>query len=163
MSLYLADGAGEAWWFLDTRMTVKADSSRTGGAYSLIEFAAPTGFGPPRHVHAAEDEAFLVLDGGLRVECGDDAWDVGPGGFVFLPRGVAHAFAVVSAEPVRALQITSPGGFEEFVAAVGAPAAGPGLPEPAAPDVPRLAATAARFGTEIVGPPLVVTAPAHSR
>ncbi|WP_219413882.1 quercetin 2,3-dioxygenase [Pseudonocardia nigra] len=153
---HLADGAGEAWWFLDTRMTVKAAGEATGGAYSLIEFAAPTGFGPPRHVHHAEDEGFYVLDGRLRVECGDDAWEVGPGGFVLLPRAVPHAFVVSSPEPVRALQLTSPGGFEGFVAEVGAPAAGPGLPVPAPPDVPRLAAAAARFGTDIVGPPLDV-------
>lgn len=159
MSFHLPDGAGDAWWFLDTRMTVKADRERTRGAYSLLEFAAPRGFGPPRHVHGTEDEAFLVLAGGLRVECGDDAWEVGPGGFVFLPRAVPHAFVVTSDEPVRALQITSPGGFEEFVAAVGAPADGPGLPPPSAPDVPRLAAAAARFGTQVVGPPIGAPAP----
>ncbi|QJY47530.1 cupin domain-containing protein [Pseudonocardia broussonetiae] len=159
MSFHLPDGAGDAWWFLDTRMTVKADRTSTGGAYTLLEFAAPQGFGPPRHVHGAEDEAFLVLTGALHVECGDDAFDVAPGGFVFLPRAVPHAFVVSSAEPVRALQITSPGGFEEFVAAVGSRADGPGLPPPSVPDVPRLAAASARFGTDIVGPPLGVAAP----
>ncbi|GEL19392.1 quercetin 2,3-dioxygenase [Pseudonocardia asaccharolytica] len=156
---HLVDGAGEAWWFLGTRMTVKAETARTAGAYTLLEFAAPAGFGPPRHVHKVEDEAFLVLDGDLRVECGDDVWEVGPGGFVFLPRAVPHAFVVSSAEPVRALQITSPGGFEQFVAAVGTPAAGPGLPVPSLPDVPRLAAAASRFDTEITGPPLGVPTP----
>jgi mannose-6-phosphate isomerase-like protein (cupin superfamily) len=153
----LGADAGDAWWFLDTRMTIKADRSLTAGAYTLLEFAAPHAFGPPRHIHDAEDEAFFVLEGGLRVECGDDAWDVEPGGFVFLPRAVPHAFVVTSAEPVRALQLTSPGGFEQFVAAVGRLAPTAGLPEPSEPDIPRLAAAAVRFGTAMVGPPLQIT------
>jgi mannose-6-phosphate isomerase-like protein (cupin superfamily) len=151
--------AGEAWWFMDTRMTIKADGATTGGAYTLLEFTAPRDFGPPRHVHHTEDEAFVVLDGELRVECGDDLWDVEPGGFVFLPRSTPHAFLVVSDRPVRALQLTTPAGFEHFVAAVGSPAAGPGLPAPATPDVPALAAASVRFHTEIIGPPLVSRPP----
>jgi hypothetical protein len=55
---HLADGAGDAWWFLDTRMTIKADARQTGGAYTLLEFSAPTGFGPPLHLHNEDDEGF---------------------------------------------------------------------------------------------------------
>jgi mannose-6-phosphate isomerase-like protein (cupin superfamily) len=154
LGAHLVDGAGDAWWFLDTRMTIKADSVRTGGAYTLLEFSAPQHFGPPRHVHHAEDEAFLVLDGELRVQCGNDVWDVEPGGFVFLPRTIPHSFIVSSVHPLRALQLTSPGGFEEFIAAVGIRAGGPGLPAPSTPDVPALAGASARFHMEIVGPPL---------
>jgi mannose-6-phosphate isomerase-like protein (cupin superfamily) len=151
---HLSAGAGEAWWFLDTRMTVKADGARTGGAYTLLEFSAPHGFGPPRHVHRSEDEAFLVLEGGLHVACGHDEWDAAPGSFVLLPRGVPHAFVVTSRQPVVALQLTNPAGFEHFVADVGRPAEGEGLPSPTPPDIPRLAAAAARHDTEIMGPPL---------
>jgi mannose-6-phosphate isomerase-like protein (cupin superfamily) len=152
----LGADAGDAWWFLDTRMTIKEDRTLTAGAYTLLEFAAPHAFGPPRHIHDAEDEAFFVLEGGLRVECGDDAWDVEAGGFVFLPRAVPHAFVVTSPGPVRALQLTSPGGFEQFVAAVGRPAGAAGLPAPSEPDIPRLATAAGQFGTNMVGPPLQV-------
>lgn len=159
---HLDDGAGRAWWFLDTRMVVKADAAQTGGAYTLLEFSAPHGFGPPRHVHNTEDEAFLVLSGGLRIACGDDEWDATTGSFVFLPRRVPHAFVVISREPVVALQLTTPGGFEQFVAEVGAPADREGLPTPTAPDVARLAAAAARHGTDIVGPPMDPTPRAAS-
>ncbi len=44
---HLTAGEGPAWWFLDTRMRVKADGARTGGACTLLEFSAPPGFGPP--------------------------------------------------------------------------------------------------------------------
>jgi mannose-6-phosphate isomerase-like protein (cupin superfamily) len=142
-------------WFLDTRMTVKAGGTQTGGAVTLLEFAAPVGFGPPRHLHQVEDEGFYVLDGELVVECGDRRWTAGPGAFVFLPHGIPHVF-VVSKGPVRGLQITTPAGFEDFIAEVGRTAAGPGLPEPGEPDIPRLVAAGARHGNEIVGPPLTL-------
>jgi mannose-6-phosphate isomerase-like protein (cupin superfamily) len=147
-------GAGEAWWFLDTRMTIKADARQTGGAHTLLEFSAPHGFGPPLHQHNEDDEGFFVLEGEMHVQCGDDSWEMGPGGFAFLPRGIPHTFIVTSMRPVRGLQLTSPSGFEKFVADIGVPAEGPGLPVPSPPDVPRLASAAARYGHEILGPPL---------
>jgi mannose-6-phosphate isomerase-like protein (cupin superfamily) len=148
----LARDEGDASWFLDTRMTLKAGANQTGGAFTLFEFAAPNGFAPPLHVHADEDEGFYVLDGELIVHCGELSWIAGPDSFVFLPRGIAHSF-VVSRGPVRALQITSPSGFEDFVNEVGRAPKGAGLPEPEIPDVLRLAEISGRHGYEIVGPP----------
>lgn len=153
---HLAADEGEAWWFLDTRMTVKADAARTEGLYTMIEFSAPVGFGPPQHIHRAEDEAFLILEGALHVVCGDDAWDAEPGSFVFLPRGVPHSFVVTEGPVVRGWQLTTPAGFEKFVAALGEPARGPGLPQPSEPDVPTLARIAAEHGYDTVGPPLTL-------
>ena len=146
---------GPQFWFLDTRMNVKAAAEQTGGAFTLIEWAAPTGFGPPLHVHNNEDEAFYVLDGDIVIDCGDRRFTAGPGDFAFLPRGIPHAF-VVTAGPVRGLQITTPSGFEEYIAELGRPAERPGLPEPSAPDIPRLIEAGQRFGHQILGPPLSV-------
>jgi mannose-6-phosphate isomerase-like protein (cupin superfamily) len=151
----LRDEDGQTRWFLDTRMTVKADGAATGGAFTLLEWAAPPGFGPPRHVHHGEDEAFYLLDGGMSVECGERRWDAGPGDFVFLPRGVAHTFLVTSG-PLRGLQLTSPAGFEGLLDEIGRPAQHPGLPEPSIPDIPRLVEAVRRHGGEIVGPPLAL-------
>jgi len=140
-------------WFLDTRMTVKVGGAQSGDAFTLIEWSGPQGFGPPRHVHAVEDEVFVVLDGEMVIECGDGRWTAGPGSTAFLPHGVPHVF-VVSRGPVRVLQLTAPAGFEGLVAELGREPAGPGLPEPAEPDVARLVAAVRRHGGEIVGPPL---------
>jgi mannose-6-phosphate isomerase-like protein (cupin superfamily) len=143
---------GDATWFLGTLMTVKAGDSASRSAYTLIEFQAPSGFAPPLHVHHREDEAFYVLEGSLRVTCGEQAWTIGPGDFAFLPRGIPHLFTVEGDRPVRALQITSPAGFERFVAEVGEPAAAPALPPRAAPDLPKLLAAAAEHSIEIFPP-----------
>ncbi len=42
------------------------------------------------HHHAAEDEAFLVVEGRLRMEFRDGAVDMGPGDLVVVPHGVEH-------------------------------------------------------------------------
>lgn len=155
----LAPGSGEPVWFLDTRMTVKAGGEQTAGAFTFLEWAAPPGFGPPRHVHHNEDEAFYLLAGEIAVECGDRAWTVGPGGFVFLPKGIDHAFIVSSTGPVLGLQITSPAGFETYIDELGRPPESGGLPDPSQPDVPRLIEAGKRYGHDIVGPPLSLPQP----
>lgn len=151
---HLPDGKGAAWWFLDTLMTVKAGAAQTHGAFTLIECRAPAGFGPPLHVHRDEDEGFYVLDGQLAVRCGGESWTATAGSFVLLPRAVPHAFAVTGGRACRLLQITSPAQFEGFVAEAGRPAQSLTLPEPSAPDVTVLAQVAAKYGNELVGPPL---------
>ncbi len=49
------------------------------------------------HVHHADDEAWHVLDGTLRFRFIDRVVDVGPGGTVFVPAGVAHAYEALAA------------------------------------------------------------------
>jgi len=91
---------------------LKASRASTGGGLTLIE--SDTDGGAPRHVHSREDEAFYVLDGAIWVECGDERWEAGPASFVFLPRGVPHAWDVVG-ERAKLLIITAPAGLEEFL------------------------------------------------
>ena len=148
----LTPDGGPQLWFLDTRMNIKAGGAQTGGAFTLIEWSAPVGFGPPLHVHGLDDEGFYILDGEISIECGDKHFTAGPGDFTFLPRGIPHTF-LVTRGPVRGLQITAPAGFEDFIAEAGRPAQRPGLPEPTEPDIPRLAAAAQRYGSQILGPP----------
>jgi quercetin dioxygenase-like cupin family protein len=145
--------SADALWVVDSRMTVLAGGDQTRGGFTLLEWEAPEGFGPPQHVHLEEEEAFYLFDGEMKVQCGDREWTVGPSGFVFLPRGIPHGF-VVTRGPVRGLQITAPSGFEGFISEVGRPAERPGLPGPTPPDLAALAAAMGRHGYEMVGPPL---------
>lgn len=147
----LTSGEGQATWFLGTLMTVKAGSEQTANAFTLLEWAAPAGFAPPPHIHQAEDEAFYILEGTMTVTCGDRSWEATPGSFVFLPRGVVHGFAVTGTSPIRGLQLTVPAGFERFIVAAGEPAKTLTLPSPAAPDIEKLLAAAAK--NQIVIPP----------
>ena len=147
-------GEGEATWFLNSRMVVRARGEATGGAYGLVESWIPAGFSPPLHVHRREDEAFFVLEGRVRFRCADREITGGPGTYVFLPRDVPHTFVVEGDETAHLLTLISPGGGEGFFLDAGRTPEGPGLPPPSRPDVEALARVAERYGSEILGPPL---------
>ncbi|MEV1175501.1 AraC family ligand binding domain-containing protein, partial [Nonomuraea sp. NPDC049784] len=50
------------------------------------------------------------------------SFTAGPGDLVLLPVGLPHTFGVGLEEPFRSLVITTPAGFERFVADAGEPA-----------------------------------------
>jgi mannose-6-phosphate isomerase-like protein (cupin superfamily) len=151
---FLAQSEGPAIWFLRNRMTIKATAASTGGAYGLVESWIPPGFSPPLHVHHREDEAFWILEGDVSMRCGDRTFRAAAGAFVFLPRDVPHTFVVEGDTPARMLTLLTPGGGEGLFIEGGRPAEGDGLP-PAGPlDVDALKRVSARYGAEIVGPPM---------
>jgi mannose-6-phosphate isomerase-like protein (cupin superfamily) len=63
----------------------------------------------PLHVHHADDEAWYVLEGALRVRLDDDVIEAGPGAAVFAPKGTPHAYGNArKGEPVRYLLVLTP-------------------------------------------------------
>ncbi len=92
---------------------VKASRLSTGGSLTLIE--SRTRGGAPPHVHSREDECFYVLEGVVTVRCGAEDFVASPGAFVFLPRGIPHAWDVSGGGSARLLIITAPAGLEEFL------------------------------------------------
>ena len=150
----VAADEGEAVWFTNNLMTLKATAETTGGAYGLVEALAPVGTSPPLHVHHREDETFWVLEGQLRFRCGEQTIVAGPGSSIFLPRHVPHTFVVEGDAPARFLSLCTPGGFERYFVAAGRPAEYRGLPPADPPDIGLLKRVSEDFGAEIVGPPL---------
>jgi mannose-6-phosphate isomerase-like protein (cupin superfamily) len=140
-------------WFLGTLMQVLADRGDTGGQLGVMHQLAPRGFSPPRHVHTREDTALLVLDGAITAVVGDERVELGPGGFVWLPRRVPHTFRVDS-ETVRQLELAAPAGIESFHVEASDPAQALELPPPGEPDILRVNGAAGSYGVETVGPPL---------
>lgn len=149
----LRAGEGEAHWFLGSLATVKTAGVHTRGALTVVEFLNPAGFAPPVHRHLAEDEAFYILDGHAEFRCDDQSFEAGPGDFVLLPVDRPHTFLVGPDQPLRALQITTPAGFEAFAGEVGVPAAELRLPDPGPVDPAALGHAAARHAVELLGPP----------
>ncbi len=92
---------------------VKASISSTAGAFTMIE--SHTAGGAPWHVHTREDEYFYVLDGEITIWCGKEEFHAGPRSFVFLPRGVPHAWDVRPPGKATVLMMTVPGMLEEFL------------------------------------------------
>jgi quercetin dioxygenase-like cupin family protein len=140
-------------WFAGTLMRVLADHDATAGQLSLIEQRADRGFSPPAHVHRNEDHLLYLIEGEVTVRLGDDERVIRPGEIAWLPRGTVHTFRIDS-DQARLLEITTPAGFERFHVELGEPAVELRVPDPAPLDVAALAAGSARFGCEIVGPPM---------
>lgn len=91
----------------------KALSSDTSGAYTLGEHVLVVDF--PPHIHHRDDEGLYVLEGQLAAAVGDERFSIGPGDFIFMPRGVPHALTGDSDPPPRLLFISTPGGFEHLM------------------------------------------------
>lgn len=124
------------------RHRILATGEQTGGAVSIWEEVVEPGWGPPLHVHHREDEVFHILEGAVRMWCGEEIFDAEPGAVVVLPRGVAHRFENVGDTQARMLVVCTPGGFDGFFRDLDAI---PGFtPE-------DIGAAAARHGLEFVG------------
>jgi len=118
---------------------------QTGDSLTVGLAHVPAGNGPPPHVHPAEDELFLILEGEYRIYL-NGAWtNVGPGTVVYLPRGSVHTFQVVGATPGRHWTLQTPSGFERYFARAAEIFAAPGPP-----DLARLAVITAEYGAAFV-------------
>jgi quercetin dioxygenase-like cupin family protein len=150
----LAEGEGEALWFLGALVLVKASTETTAGRVAVLEHLVPRGGGSPLHVHHDEDEWFYVMDGEVTFWVDGEVTVAGAGSFVYGPRGIPHTF-MVSSDTARFLLVTEPAGFEAFVRACAEPATDLVIPPPATepPDVDGLVRAAAAHGIEILGPP----------
>ena len=115
--------AGQGWTYnFGIDFTVKAGEVGKGRRVAVVEYTTRAGEEPPDHTHTTEDEIFYVLQGDLTFRCGDDAFEMEDGGFIFLPRGIEHGYRIRSESDVRLLVVTSPaqedaaGGWGGFVA-----------------------------------------------
>ncbi len=88
--------------------TWKLLAEESDGAFFLFQDTMSNGKTTPLHAHPEAHEMTYVIDGEIEVQADGKRQRVRGGGVSFVPKGVAHAFIVVSAE-ARLLTIQSPG------------------------------------------------------
>lgn len=140
--------------FLGNLLTFRARAGDTSGHFSVVECLTAPGAGSPPHLQN-DEEAFLVLEGRFDFILGDEVRNCGAGEFVYIKPGTPHAFRNSETTPSKMLIINLPGGLHEgFFLEVGEEVASAevGFPPIGAPDVPRIAAAAARYGIELLPP-----------
>jgi mannose-6-phosphate isomerase-like protein (cupin superfamily) len=149
-------GERDPIWSLGGHFSLKLGSADAPDAFALVESVAFRTTEPPLHVHTREHEAWYVLDGQMTFVVGDDEFVAKSGDFVFAPRGLPHSFTV-DVEPTRVLVFATPAGFEHFAGELGVPAQSESPPaDLALPDPAQLGPIGAKYGIDVVGPPLRV-------
>jgi len=144
-------GQGERRWFCGGGThTWKVTSEQSDGAFFLFEDELTQGKMTPWHCHPDSDEMVYVLEGEVDVNVDGDQRRIAAGGMWMTPRGVAHAFTVVS-PTARLLAFQSPGSAQPFYWDASEPATDEG----AGPvDFDRIRSVATATGaTNVLGPP----------
>lgn len=89
---------GVTFTMLGASIRLIARASGTDGRFTVFEQTTPAGWGPPRHVHANEDEIVSVLDGTYEVSLGDERRTISAGGGAILV-GMARIYGLTLLPP----------------------------------------------------------------
>ncbi len=148
-----AEDEGERRWFSGGGVhTWKATAEETDGAFFLFEDRMERGKMTPLHTHPESDESMYVLEGEILMHMDGREHRIAAGGLAVAPRGVPHAFLVVSDE-VRLLCLHTPGCCQAFYLAASEPISADGAVSGVV-DFGRVQASAKQQGgIEILGPP----------
>lgn len=129
-----APQVGETYQVLGEQVTFKALVADTVGGYTLFALRTTPGAGRAPHLQHHEDEAFFVLEGTYGALIDDERVELGPGSYVFVPRGTVHALRNIGTSPARMLVVITPGGnHERFLTEIGEPIEDPARYTPSLP------------------------------
>ena len=84
---------GEARWWWGNLAVLKLTGEDTRGGLTVVEVTMGPGRMAPPHVHHREEETFLVTQGQLTFQIGEQTINAGPGDVVVGPRDIPHRFA----------------------------------------------------------------------
>ncbi len=105
--------AERRWFYGGGVHTWLATAEDTGGAFMLFEDQMDQGKMTPLHTHPESDETAYVLEGEILMHMDGVEHRIEAGGLAIAPRGVPHAFMVVS-EWARLLFLHTPGCCQAF-------------------------------------------------
>jgi quercetin dioxygenase-like cupin family protein len=155
-------GQSPATWAMGSLFERLVTARHTGGRLDAAIVTQPPGLATPVHVHTREAEAWLVLDGSLMYQAGEQLADMTAGDFIYLPSGVPHAFRITGDQPARCFVLTLPGQLLDIYDQVGRPAQERVVPDGgiAAEEIGRWLELAPAYGLQVVGPPIPEPGPA---
>ncbi|RZI79327.1 MAG: cupin domain-containing protein [Microbacterium sp.] len=137
-------------------ISLKVTGQQSHGLMTVLEGKVHEG-GPPLHLHDAEDEVVIVLDGELDFQVGSERDRLTAGGILWLPRKIPHAVANLQEKPCRFITIITPSGIEGFFREQRDYLAT--LPPHALPDPTVLNSITGAERRPVVGPPLTRPSP----
>lgn len=151
-------GTGPATWAMGSIFERLVGADQTEGLLGLSIVTQPPGIATPLHRHTREAEAFFLLEGAMTYRAGEELFELTAGSFIYLPKGLPHAFRVRGETPMRMLALTVPGRLLDLYDEVGVPAEERRLPGedglPMDVEIARWNEVGPRYGLEVVGPPI---------
>jgi mannose-6-phosphate isomerase-like protein (cupin superfamily) len=126
---------------------VRVGPADSEGQLTILDYRAPAGFGPPRHLHHREDEVLELIEGQAVFWTPSLSFVLAPGDSVLLPKLGPHTWRAYGPEGIRFTATFTPSGFECFFQNIE-------RRHLLAADVAELRAVAADVGMDILGPPL---------
>jgi mannose-6-phosphate isomerase-like protein (cupin superfamily) len=122
----------------------------TNGRFDIIEGEVGYLQGPPLHVHKDQDDTFMVLDGTLTVQVGDEIYQLEAGDVATAKPGTPHTYTNLNKDKkVRFMNLMTPGHFDKALKDFSQL-----TPEDIQGE--RVVEVAAKHDVEIVGPPIPV-------
>ena len=117
--IYVPQDKGEKWPIGGNAMTLKLSQHQTNGCLSFFTNTLAPGFlGAPPHFHKTFDEICFVVAGTIHVLVGEQVFELHAGDLHVRPRGIMHTFWNAGTEPARCLEISTPGGHEDYLKAM---------------------------------------------
>jgi quercetin dioxygenase-like cupin family protein len=138
-------GGGKDLHAFGNVVSVLIAGDQTNDSLAVMFDTTPPGGGPPPHIHANEDELFLVVEGQISYSVDGQWTEVGVGGAVYLPKGIVHCYRNVGTTHSRHWVITCPAGFEKCFARCAEEFAKSG-----GPDMSRIIQISREHGIEIL-------------
>lgn len=147
--VFRAPGEGRTIWLGDQAGTFKVRGE--SNTHSVWELTVPAGGDVPIHSHSAQDETHCITEGEFQFLCGEEKMTAGPGAFVFVSKGLPHAFRNAGQDQGRMIVVNAPPGpLESFLEGFGEES----RPPPGPPDMEKAMEVAERTkGINILGPP----------
>jgi quercetin dioxygenase-like cupin family protein len=122
----------------------------TNGRFDMIEGEVGYLQGPPLHVHKDQDDTFVILEGTLTVQIGEDIIELQAGDVATAKPGTPHTYTNLDREKkVRFLNLMTPGHFDKAMEDFSKL-----TPEDIMGE--KVVEVAAKHNVEIVGPPISV-------
>jgi quercetin dioxygenase-like cupin family protein len=126
---------------------IRIGPADSGGQLTILDYRAPAGFGPPRHLHHREDEVIELIEGQAVVWTPNLSFVLAPGDLVLLPKLSPHTWRAYGPQGIRFTVTVTPSGFERFFQDIE-------RRRLLASDLAELRAVAGDVGMDILGPPL---------
>lgn len=132
-------------------LALKVTGQQSNGLVTVIGGEVASG-GPPLHVHAAEDEVVICVEGELTYVVGEQRGVMEPGDLVWFPRKLPHAVANLADGTCRFITVVTPSGIEDYFRAQRDYLSGLGPDTPFDPTA--FEAVPGSHLRQVVGPPL---------